>query len=431
VLPPAELNDLVTAVDACDLHNGRPAEEVIRQISKWLSEWQVHTTHPRYFGLFNPDTFPITAAADAIAASYNPQLAAFSHSPAMNLMEQKVLGIFLQAVGMPLGVGVFTSGGSEANQSAVAVALTEHIPSYAEAGASGSPILYVSAEAHHSFVKIAHLCGIGREAVRVIPVDQDLRMHTGALQAAIIGDLELGNHPFMVVATAGTTAAGAIDPLSEIAEIARSFELWLHVDAAWAGPALLSQDLATLLKGIEKSDSVTIDAHKLMSVPMGAGMFLCRHPAAMERTFAVKTTYMPEATEYWDPYNSSIQWSRRATGLKVFMALAHQGVDGYARLMERQCAMGHRLAELLRSAGFQVLHESPLAVVCFKHPASSSATILKQVYAHRNAWISLTRLSHHGEALRACITNYRTSESDIEALVEELVSAVRVPEADR
>src|SRR5262249_8183342 len=151
------------------------------------------------------------------------------------------------------------------------------------------------------------------DALHVVPVDDNLRMDVAALAARVDTDRRNGLMPVMVVGTAGTTGAGAIDPLPQLAEFCRSERLWFHVDAAWGGAAILSARLAGCLSGIEHADSITCDAHKWFSVPMGAGMFFCRHPQLTQEAFRAETSYMPAraGSAARDPYTSSVQWSRR------------------------------------------------------------------------------------------------------------------------
>src|SRR5205085_9439575 len=162
---------------------------------------------------------------------------------------------------------------------------------------------------------------------------------------------ELGYLPFLVVATAGTTNAGVIDPLPQVAAVAHDHRLWYHVDAAWGGAAAFVPELRPLLAGIEEADSITFDAHKWLSVPMGAGLFLTRHPQALTRAFHTPTPYMPQEARHLDvvdPFDHSMQWSRRFIGLKVFLSLAVAGWEGYAFAIRHQTEMGDHLRGLLR-----------------------------------------------------------------------------------
>jgi aromatic-L-amino-acid decarboxylase len=246
-----------------------------------------------------------------------------------------------------------------------------------------------------------------------------------ALRSAVERDRAAGERPFLVVATAGTTAAGAIDPLSAIADLCRELGLDLHVDAAWAGAIGLSERLRPLLDGIERADSVTVDAHKWLSAPMGAGVFLTRHSRDLTSTFRVAAGYMPSADSS-DPYLTSAQWSRRFIGLKVFMSLAATGRAGYAAQIEHDCRLGDRLRARLRDGGWQVVNETPLPVVCFVPAAPADAAELARiagaVEGSGDAWISVAKLAGR-PALRACITSHRTTEADLEALCNSLERA--------
>jgi aromatic-L-amino-acid/L-tryptophan decarboxylase len=429
----AELEDRYT------FETPMPLEPLTADVSRLLRTWATQVTHPRYFGLFNPSVREASIVADTLVALYNPQLAAWSHAPAANEIEHLTLRFFSKALGFnPAEVlANFTTGGAEANLSAVLAALAHRFPGLAEDGVSSlgaRPAIYVTSESHHSFIKIARMTGLGTKALHEIPTTRHFTLDVEALSQRIQADRQEGWEPLMVVGTAGTTGAGLIDPLAQIAEISRRFGLWFHVDAAWGGSAALSSRLRPALRGIELADSVTWDAHKWLSVPMGAGMFFCRHPDAVKRAFAISTSYMPKKTDddTVDPYAASAQWSRRMIGLKVFMALAELGQEGYGALIEHQAAMGDYLRDRLRETGWLIRNETPLPVVCFSHRAIQSAKVttsqvLDAVYARGRVWISDVVLGGQERVLRACITSFRSNEADIECLIEELESARQLP----
>jgi glutamate/tyrosine decarboxylase-like PLP-dependent enzyme len=272
--------------------------------------------------------------ADTLVAMFNSQLANWRTSPAANEMERHTLAWLSEKFGFPQdSIALFTSGGSEANLSAVAVALTWAFPEYGEHGLrhlSGQPAIYLTEETHHGFNKIAHMAGLGRRALRIVATDSGLKMDVEDLRRRVAADRRNGMLPFMVIGTGGTTAAGAIDPLAEIAQLARTEGLWFHVDAAYGGAAAISPALRPFLNGIEHADSITCDAHKWFSVPMGCGMFFCRHRDSVAQTFRSDVTYMPakaateDALATFNPLEHSAQWSRRFIGLKLFMALAER-----------------------------------------------------------------------------------------------------------
>ena len=257
----------------------RPGElaELVRSAATLFERWEEHSNSPRHFGLFRPGSSVSCVVADALVALYNPNLARASFSPPGMAVERYVL----RHLGQQIGFGGedhdahFTSCGAEANQTAVVCALHAKFPGAADDGiAAAAPRarFYASSQAHHSLDKASVSSGLGRNALVRIPVDDLDRMRTDVLAQQIVTDIEQGYTPFMIVATAGTTATGAIDPLAEVAAAANEHGLWLHVDAAWGGTAALSPRERHWLDGIEQADSVTWDAHKWLSVATGAGM---------------------------------------------------------------------------------------------------------------------------------------------------------------
>src|SRR3989442_15192044 len=418
---PQEIRDYLAS--RYDFTTPLALDEVIADVERMLRTWQVQVTHPRYFGPFNPSVTLASVIADTLVAMYNPQLASWRTSPAANEIEHHTLAWLMGKFGLPNdAIASFTTGGAEANLSAVIVALTRAFPQYGEDGLgslSASPTIYVTREAHDSFNKIAHMTGIGRRALRTVATDRDLKMDLADLARNVAEDRRRGLAPLMAVGTAGTTAAGAIDPLPELARCCRSEKLLFHVDAAWGGAAIISPRLRGHLAGIEAADSITCDAHKWFSVPMGAGMFLCAHPDVVREAFRAQTTYMPGKTDgpVVDPYTSSVQWSRRFIGLKLFLALAEHGESGYVEMIEHQARMGDLLRESLASAGWQIVNTTPLPLVCFTRDGLDTTKFLAALYRQQIAWMSEVRLGAGAPALRACITSFRTTASDIEDVV--------------
>ena len=412
-------------------------EELTAQVIGLLRSYTVHVTHPRYFGLFNPGVRYAAIVADLLVALYNPQLAAWSHAPAANEIEQLTLRYFCGRLGWNPGSAMmnFTSGGMEANLSAVLSAVAHRFPETGRQGLgrlSAAPVIYITAESHHSFVKIARMAGMGTDCLREVTAARNCTMDTVELERLIRADKSRGMTPFLVVGTAGTTGGGLIDPLLEIAEISSRHGLWFHADAAWGGSALLSPGLRPLLKGIELADSVTWDAHKWLSVPMGAGMFFCRHVDAVTRAFVADNTYMPgrPGTGVYDPYAVTAQWSRRLIGLKVFMSLAEAGEKGYGAIIDHQAGVGEILREKLAGSGWIVVNDTRLPVVCFTHEDIRSgrlttSRILKLIYKRNRVWISDVALGGRELVLRACITSFQSDETDIDCLLEEIEHARR------
>lgn len=411
-----------------DFKQAMPLDEVIADVEQMLRTWQVQVTHPRYFGLFNPSVTLASVVADTLVAMYNSQLANWRTSPAANEMERHTLAWLAEKFGLPAdSIATFTSGGSEANLSAVVVALTHAFPEYGEHGLrrlAGDPTIYLTEETHHGFNKIAHMAGLGRRNLRIVATGIDMRMNVEALGRRVAEDRKSGLLPFMVIGTGGTTAAGVIDPLLEIAQLCNEQNLWFHADAAYGGSAVVSPKLKHWLAGTEAADSITCDAHKWLSVPMGCGIFFCRHRDSVAQAFRSDVTYMPakaagDEVATFNPLTHSAQWSRRFIGLKLFMALAEKGEAGYAAMLEHQVRMGDLMRELLRASGWRIVNSTPLPVICFTRDGLVPAQLLAEMREQQIAWMSDAQLD--GVAVvRACITSFRTTEKDIEWVVGKM-----------
>jgi glutamate/tyrosine decarboxylase-like PLP-dependent enzyme len=406
----------------------------LEKVKEGLEKWQVHLGHPMYYGLFNPRPSAMGIVADALVAAYNPQMAAWSHSPFAVEVENYVIRELGKKFGMDADKidGTFCSGGAEANQSAVLTALVAKFPEYATKGVRalpGQPVLYASEQSHHSLMKAARTSGLGSDTIRMVPSDSSLKMDLQALRESIADDKKMGFIPFMVAGTAGTTGAGVIDPLPEIAEICKEENLWFHADAAWGGAAALVPELKQSIAGIELADSITFDAHKWFSVPMGAGIYLTKHPEILQRTFAIHADYMPKEGKdlgIIDPFGHSIQWSRRFTGLKVYMSLLVAGWEGYEKVIRHQSEMGNELKIALQQKGWEVVNQTPFPLACFRGstPQTQSREYLMgvcdRVVKSGKAWISTIALKDDLFTLRACITNYASEKKHIHQLVELL-----------
>jgi glutamate/tyrosine decarboxylase-like PLP-dependent enzyme len=428
VTPRFDRDQFAQELGAFDFARPMPFDDLIAWTVGQLEHGVTHMTHPRYLGLFNPaPSFP-AQCADRIAASFNPQLASQTTSPVAVAIEAHVIRAVAQRAGLPPhSVGHFTSGGSEANGTALVCALTRVEPGFAARGSrafAGAPVFYVSEDSHLAWVKLAHMSGIGRDAVHFVPTDGVGRMRADALAAMIVADRRAGSVPVMVVATAGTTAAGMIDPLQASATIAREAGLWFHVDAAWGGGAIASDRLRPLLAGIEAADSITIDAHKWFATTMGAGMFLTPHAEVLANTFAVATTFMPSQAATLDPYMTSAQWSRRFIGLRLFLSLAAGGWAAHAAHVEYSVDRAQELAARASERGWGVVNEPKLGVVCLTPPAGSPPLrdIVDHVLREGSAWLSAAKFAGH-DVVRACVTHGETTSADIAIAIDALEDA--------
>jgi glutamate/tyrosine decarboxylase-like PLP-dependent enzyme len=428
VTPDFDAEAFRRALAEFDFATPRRLEEAVAWTIEQLEHGVTHMTHPRYFGLFNPaPSFP-GQCADRIAAAFNPQLATATTSPAAVAIEAHVIAQVARRAGLPPNSGGhFTSGGAEANYTALICALSAANSGFAERGArafDGQPVFYISRESHLAWFKIAHQAGIGRDAVRLVETDGEGRLDPAVLAEMIAADRAAGRVPVMVCATAGTTNAGMIDPLAPCAEIARRETAWFHVDAAWGGALIASDRYREVLAGMETADSLTVDAHKWLATTMGCGMFFTRRPEILAAAFQVTTGYMPSHNAGSDPYLNSVQWSRRFVGLRLFLSLAAAGWVGYAEHVEHSLEMAVLLGERLAARGWRVVNASPVAVLCFEPPAGSAEVqaIVARVLASGQAWISVASFEGR-KVIRTCITHGGTTSADVDVLVAALAAA--------
>lgn len=423
------------ALAGFDFATPRHLADLLPWVVEQLEHGIVHLTHPRYCGLFNPQpSFP-AECADRIVAAFNPQLATATTSPVPVELEAHVIRAIARRAGLPdSATGHFTTGGSEANFTALICALTRAHAAFGRRGVrafAGDPMMYVSRDAHVAWFKIAHQAGIGRAAVRVVDTDAAGQMEPGALRAAIAEDRAAGRIPVMIAATAGTTGAGMVDPLHACSRIARDAGLWYHVDAAWGGAVIVSDRLRPLLAGIETADSITIDAHKWLATTMGCGMFLTPHGGVLNDAFHVAAStapFMPSNARHLDPYVTTAQWSRRFLGLRLFVALAAAGWQGYAAHVERAVDLIATLKAELAARGWTIANSSEMAVLCVIPPAGflPAAEIARAVVASREGWVASTRFQGR-DVVRICVTNGETSPSDMHALADLLHATGQAP----
>jgi glutamate/tyrosine decarboxylase-like PLP-dependent enzyme len=425
VAPTVDLAALRTELDGFDFRAARPLEEMLAWTIDRLEHGIVQMANPRYFGLFNPGASFPAQCADRVASLFNPQLASSASSPVPVELEAHVIRAFARRAGLPEDAGGhFATGGSEANFTALICALTAASPRFASDGvrAFAGPVrFYTSRDCHIAWLKIAHQAGVGRAALRLVDTDGHGRLDARALARSIAEDRALGAVPVMVVATAGTTGAGMIDPLHACADIAEAQGLWYHVDAAWGGAALASGRMRALLDGIERAQSITIDAHKWLATTMGCALFLTTRKPVLAEAFHASTSFMPSSLAALDPYLNSVQWSRRFLGLRLFLTLAAAGWDGIGCHVERGVAVIERVKARLLETGWSIANDSPLAVLAALPPADRGdvRALVRRVVASGAAWVAPTAFEGR-DVVRICATNGETSIEDVEALVQAL-----------
>ena len=397
--------------------------------------------HPRFAGWVNSPPTPIGIFAEALAAAMNPSVAGGNHAAVY--VERAVLGWFRELVGFPAGaMGLLVSGGSMAALTALAVARHTRagFDVRSEGLQGGHPRLtvYQSAETHACYRKAVELLGIGGNALRVVPVDGALRMDVQALAQVIRRDVQDGHRPVAVVASAGTVNTGAIDPLDAIADVCAETGVWMHVDGAYGAPAILSDAYRAALAPLARADSVALDPHKWLYVPVEAGLVLVRRGEAMRDTFSLVPPYLRTdgnaAGVGGPPWFSEFgfQQTRGFRALKVWMALRHHGVDGYRRAIEGDLALADYLAERVRSsARLELLEPRELSIVCFRcaFPGagpeeldSLNQRVVEAVQLGGEAFLSSTVVDGRFW-LRACFVNPLMRKDDVDALLAAVLDA--------
>jgi glutamate/tyrosine decarboxylase-like PLP-dependent enzyme len=425
VAPSIDMQQFRAELARFDFEQPQPLEEALRWAIERLEHGIVQMSNPRYFGLFNPGANFPAQCADRLAGSFNPQLASSASSPMPVALENHMIrAVARRAAFGEDTTGHFATGGSEANYTALICALTAAHPRYSADGVrafSGPAKFYTSRDCHIAWLKIAHQAGVGRSALQLVATDGRGRMDPHALLKAIADDRAAGAVPVMIVATAGTTGAGMIDPLHACADIARQQGLWLHVDAAWGGAALASNRLRGVLDGISRADSITIDAHKWLATTMGCALFISRRADLLSEAFHASTSFMPSSISGVDPYLNSVQWSRRFLGLRLFLALASAGWEGLGAHVERGVEVIERVKERLLASGWRIANESPLAVLDAVPPKSLGdvRTLVRRVVASGRAWVAPTTFEGQ-DVVRICATNGETAMTDVDALVSAL-----------
>lgn len=431
----ANEDDVGLLMSAFDFDQPIAATEAVNLAIRGLRDLQPNGRHPRYFGFFDAAPTTMSIIGDTLAATFNACLATRAGSPFGTATEAKLVAAFGARFGYPPDQidGIATSGGSESNLSALLLALTHRLPGYPEVGVAGTdmrPVVYVSPEAHPSVPRAARHTGLGAGSVRVVRTDHAQRMDMAELERMIAADLRAGRLPLAVMLTAGTTGSGVIDPIDAAADLAARYGLWLHVDAAWGGAAALLPEPDPAFRGLARADSLTFDPHKWMSVPLGLGLLLTRHRGLLERTFAVGSSFVDAHDEEPESFARSLRWSRGFASLKLLLSLSVLGWDGFEKTLRQQMWLGAELRRRLSESGWEIVNDTPLPLICFvpEDPAEQDPGYLRLVATAINSagdariFVVKTGGRH---VLRACITNYATTEADVIALVALLADAAR------
>jgi glutamate/tyrosine decarboxylase-like PLP-dependent enzyme len=417
--------------------NGAPFDSLLEELDTKVVRYSRHNAHPRMYGYVASPGTPVTAVGSMIQSALNVNVTAWRSGPAAAELEHVTINWLKEMLGYPkASIGLFTSGGSMANFAALAAARSAKAPGNVvhDGFAGARPMcVYVSQEAHFSIAKAAGMLGIGEANVRHVKTDACFRLNLDDLARLVSEDRAAGRLPFCVVANAGTTATGAIDPIADLAAFAGKNDLWLHVDAAYGGPAALVPGIRPRFAGIDLADSVALDPHKWLYLPVGCGCVLYRDPAAARAAFSHGAEYTrtiglerDEAFAFWD-YGPEL--SRPFRALDLWLLMKYAGAKRLSEAIEQNIACAKYFETLVQSApDFEMLAPVELSIFCFRYknaegdPNALNERILIALQKAGSSYLSNASL--RGQfALRGCVLNYRTTKRDMDQLLEDVRSA--------
>jgi aromatic-L-amino-acid/L-tryptophan decarboxylase len=427
-----ELRDTL-AIDVPDeaLERG----ELLGHLRALMLENSMYPGHPGFLAYISGAGTVPGAAADLLAAALNQNTGGFRLSPGASTIEEHLMGWLAGRFGLPEGAGgQVVAGGAVANLVALKVARDKASEEARESGVRDGPRLafYASTESHVVHQRAADILGIGSHAVRQIEVDDRWRMRPEALEDAIEGDLAEGIVPAAMIATAGTTATGAIDPLPAIAELCERHGAHLHVDACYGGPAALADELRPLLAGIERADSIAVDAHKWLYTPLLGGCVLARDPRRLAASFATDATYTwlhEDLRQGVDLRMQGPDFSRGFAALRIWLSLLAHGRAAYGRRIAHDAALARYLGELVEEhPDFELMAPVSLSICCFRYAPVAlrgddealdrlNQRIMTTVMSDGRVYCSNAVLNGRF-CLRACIVNFRTEAEHLELLLE-------------
>ncbi|WP_406315369.1 pyridoxal-dependent decarboxylase [Streptosporangium sp. NBC_01639] len=421
---------------------GRPLGDLLHDVSDHVLPYPMGNGHPRFFGWVNSPPSPAGVLVAPLAAALNPSCAGGDHAGV--LLERTAVRWLAELVGYPHppGAGLLTSGTSMATVISLATARQRAARQDGwdarEAGLyRRRPLtMYISAEGHSCLRKAAELLGLGSRHIRTVPVDDAFRMDTAALRHLITADTDAGLRPFYVAASAGTVNTGAVDPLAGIAEIAYEHDLWFHVDGAYGALGVLAEGADPGYAGLHRADSLALDPHKWLGVPVDCGCILFRHAAEPRDAFSLIPPYLrdDDADElgWFSEYGP--EQTRPLRALRVWATIAHLGRDGVVQLVRHTTGLARTLAAMVEAADdFDLLAPVATSVTAFRYrpPAATPDEVeaLNQalpaaVQRRGRAFLTGTRLSGIA-AMRACILHPATTEADLTVLLNEIRAAAQ------
>lgn len=414
----------------------RSPDDLLRQVREEIFAYPMGNGSKRFFAWVNSTPAPLGVLGDFLAAGLDAAAAGGDH--AATYVEHGVLRAIEDLFRFPRTAGaLLTSGGSAANLIGLAAMRQRFIPDIRRTGLVDAPrlVIYTSTQGHSCLQKAVELLGMGTNHLRKLPVDADQRLDVRALRSAIRADRAAGLTPACVAASAGTVNSGAIDPLAAIAEVCAEEGLWLHVDGAYGGVGILAREVQPLYEGIERADSLAVDPHKWLYMPIECGCALVKDAELLRAAFSVMPPYLTDDRElpWFSEYGP--QQTRGFKALKLWLVMHQIGLEGYRTLIERDLAMARRLRERIAARpDFEIVTAGPLSITCFRYLPANAAELndeaidalnrerVRAVQRSGEAWITTTEIDGR-TVIRACIVNFRMQESDLDRLLVALAQA--------
>ena len=421
----AELRRTVAIGDASSASGS--ADELMQQVARFAI--QLH--HPMYMGHQVCPPFPTAVLGDLLVSTLNQSTAVWEMSPIATEIEREVVRWLARRAGFPDGTeGTAVSGGSAANLTALLAARARWRGDAANDGKR--PVIVCSADSHYSVVRAASIMGIAAGDVVKVPTDANHRMDLDALEAILASvKTSRGRSILSIVATAGSTATGAFDRLAAVAGIRDRYQAWLHVDAAHGASVLLSSSLRHLVDGIERVDSLAWDPHKMLWMPLSLGIVLVREGEWLRRAFAADAPYLFHAERAGQDIGAmTIQCSKRADAVKLWLSLKSSGVEAFEAALDRVASVTRHLHALVRaSQDFEAMHVPEFNIFCFRWVGDGKATdeeldaangaMRERLVRSGEAWITSTLLKGR-RVLRVTIINPRTGPEEVERMLDAL-----------
>jgi L-2,4-diaminobutyrate decarboxylase len=418
--------------------NGKPLAEVVARLERDVVADANHLMHPMYIGHQVSAPVPAAIWTEMVTAALNNSAAVWEMSPTATVIEHRLVRWFCELAGFGEGSGgTLTTGGTEATFTALLAARTVALPDvWTEGVPADPPVVVYGEQAHYAVARAVGEMGLGMRNAIAVPA-RDYRMDVEALRATLDRLTREGRTVMAVVATAGSTPTGSFDDLDAVGKLCEQRGIWLHVDAAHGGSALLSPKHAARMKGIERASSIAWDPHKMMLLPLSAGVVLVRDERVLEGAFAQKAPYLFHGTKAqgerdWDQGKRSFLCSRRADAIKVWVALQRYGADGFAGLYEKLCETALLLQEtLVEHPDFTPLHVPESNILCFRWTGggtlgeeerdAANLRIREQYNRSGDGWITTTVLDGR-RVLRVTVMNPRTSPRHVVRLVAGLAA---------